>query len=165
MVELLGSNEGVYMVPAFVGLGVPYWDSNAKAAIVGMSRRSGKEHIVRAAIESTAYQIRDAIEMMGIESGICPKELRVDGGPTKDAFLMQFQADMLNLQVVNTEVSELSSMGSVYLAGLAVGIWKSREEIKQLRKQSITYIPRMNENMKEEYYQGWKKAVGKVLTK
>jgi glycerol kinase len=165
MVNLLSSNEGVYMVPAFVGLGVPYWDSDAKAAIVGMSRGSGKEHIVRAAIESTAYQIRDAIEMMWIESGICPKELRVDGGPTKDVFLMQFQADMLNLRVVNTEVSELSSMGSVYLAGLAVGIWRSREEIKQLRKQSITYIPAMDSNVREIYYQGWKTAVGKVLTK
>lgn len=165
MVNFLDSNEGVYLVPAFVGLGIPHWDSNARAAIVGITRGSGKEHIVRAAIESTAYQIKDAIDIMETESGIRPKELRVDGGPTKDAFLMQFQADMLNLQVINTKIEELSSMGSVYLAGLAVGLWKDKEEIKQLRKENQVYSPAMDEKLRDHYYEGWMIAVNRALSK
>lgn len=164
MANSLKSNDGVYMVPAFVGLGIPYWDSGARAAVVGLSRGSEKEHIVRAAIEATAYQIRDAVDRMETESGIRPKELRVDGGPTKDAFLMQFQADMLNLKVVSTEIAELSSMGSVYLAGLAVGLWKDKEEIKRLRKESGRYFPSMDEATRESLYDGWKTAVKRVLT-
>jgi len=164
MAGSLDGNGGVYMVPAFVGLGIPYWDSEARAAILGMSRGSRKEHIVRAAIESTAYQIKDAIDMMESESGIRPKELRVDGGPTKDGFLMQFQADMLNLKVVSTEISELSSMGSVYLAGLGIGLWKDKEEIKRLRKESRVYSPSMGEDLRNLYYGGWKTAVNRVLS-
>jgi len=164
MVNSLDSNDGVYMVPAFVGLGVPYWDSNARAAVVGMSRGSRKEHIVRAAVESTAYQIRDAIDMMESESGIRPKELRVDGGPTRDDFLMQFQADVLKLQVISTKVSELSSMGSVYLAGLATGLWRDKEEIKLLRKENQVYSPTMSEALRDHCYQGWKAAVNRVLS-
>lgn len=165
MVNSLPSNEGVYMVPAFVGLGIPHWDSEARAAVVGMSRGSRKEHIVRAAIESTAYQIRDAVDRMEQESGIRPKELRVDGGPTKDVFLMQFQADMLNLKVVSTEIAELSSMGSVYLAGMAVGLWKGKEGIKQLRKECQEYNPAMGDTFRAHCYDGWMTAVNKVLSK
>ncbi len=163
MVDSLDSNEGVYLIPAFVGLGIPYWDSNARAAVVGMSRGSRKEHIVRAAIESTAYQIKDAIDTITQEAGIQPKEVRVDGGPTRDAFLMQFQADMLDIQVAGAEIAELSSMGSVYLAGLAVGLWGSKEEIKRLRKACNVYSPAMDSRTRDELYQGWKAAVKRVL--
>ncbi|MDF2986405.1 MAG: carbohydrate kinase [Eubacterium sp.] len=163
MVDSLESNEGVYLIPAFVGLGIPYWDSNARAAVVGMSRGTRKEHVVRAAIESTAYQIKDAIDTMTQEAGIKPKEIRVDGGPTRDAFLMQFQADMLDIPVKGAETAELSSMGSVYLAGLAVGIWDSKEEIKSLRKDCSTYTPEMDSLKRGELYQGWKVAVKRVL--
>ncbi len=164
MVNSLDSNEGVYMVPAFVGLGIPHWDSDARAAVVGMSRGTRKEHLVRAAIESTAYQIKDAVDRMELESGIKTKELRVDGGPTKDEFLMQFQADMLNHKVVSTEIAELSSMGSVYLAGLAVGLWKSKEEIMQLRSEGQSYNPVMDKTTRDGYYEGWKASVSRVLT-
>lgn len=164
MADSLESNEGVYMVPAFVGLGIPYWDSDARAAVVGMSRSTRSEHIVRAAIESSAYQIRDAVDRMELESGIRPKELRVDGGPTKDDFLMQFQADMLNLKVVSTEIAELSSMGSVYLAGLAVGIWKNKEDIMQMRRESREYSPVRDEAYRARCYDGWKQAVNRVLS-
>jgi glycerol kinase len=165
MVSSIDNNEGVYMVPAFVGLGVPYWDPDARAAVVGMSRSSRKEHIVRAAIESTAYQIMDAINMMESESGIGPKELRVDGGPTKNVFLMQFQADILNLCVVCTENPELSAMGSAYLAGLAIGVWKDKEEIRNLRKETHIYYPSMPYELRKCYCREWKVAVKKVLTR
>ncbi len=163
MVNSLESNEGVYLIPAFVGLGIPYWDSNARAAVVGMSRGSRKEHVVRAAIESTAYQIKDAIDTMTQEAGIRPREVRADGGPTRDAFLMQFQADMLDIQVAGAEIAELSSMGSVYLAGLAVGLWDSKEEIKCLRKACNVYSPAMDSGMRDELYRGWRAAVKRVL--
>lgn len=165
MVNTLESNEGVYMVPAFVGLGIPHWDPDARAAVIGMSRGCRKEHIVRAAIESTAYQIRDAIDRITSESGILPKELRVDGGPTKDTFLMQFQADMLNLKLISTEIAELSSMGSVYLAGLAVKLWKDKDEIGRLRKISREYNPSMEESFRANCYDGWQRAVKRVLSK
>lgn len=163
MVETLDSNEGVYMVPAFVGLGIPYWDSKARASIIGMSRGTKKAHVIRAAIESTAYQIKDAIDTMIAASGIMPKELRVDGGPTRDNFLMQFQADMLEFQVVSTEISELSSMGSVYLAGMAIALWKDKEEISKLRKECKIYNPNMDDLTRNKYIEGWKLAVKKTI--
>jgi glycerol kinase len=163
MINSIKGNEGVYVVPAFTGLGIPYWDAYARAAIVGMTRGTNKNHIVRAAVESIAYQITDAVEVIKAESGIELKELRADGGPTDNKFLMQFQADMLNSNVAKAAVAELSSMGSVYLAGLGVGIWKSKEEIMKLRKASEVYSPRMEEALREKYYSGWKNAAQRVL--
>lgn len=163
MINSLKDNEGVYLVPAFTGLGVPYWDAYARAAIVGMTRRSNKNHIVRAAVESIAYQIRDAVEVIQAESGISLKELRVDGGATINKFLMQFQADILNARVVKSIVPELSIMGCAYIAGLGVGIWKSRDEIKSLRQDSEIYVPLMDEQLRERCYKGWKAAVRRVL--
>jgi glycerol kinase len=165
MADSVNDNEEVYLVPAFSGLGIPHWDAYARAAIVGMSRGSNKNHIVRAAVESMAYQVRDAIEVIQTESGIKLKELRVDGGATGNKFLMQFQADILKANVVKAEVAELSTMGSVYLAGLGVGIWKSKDEIKDLRKNSEVYLPAMKEEESEKYYAGWKRAVKRVLNK
>lgn len=165
MTNSIKDNEEVYLVPAFSGLGIPYWDAYARAAIVGMSRGSNKNHIVRAAVESMAYQVRDAIEVIQAESGVKLKELRVDGGATDNKFLMQFQADILNTKVAKSNVAELSIMGSVYLAGLAIGLWKSKNEIKTLRKNSEVLVAVMDEVAREKYYRGWKAAVKRVLDK
>ena len=164
LVKSLKDNEGVYMVPAFSGLGAPHWDTYARAAIVGLSRRSGREHIVRVALESTAYQIRDIVEIMGIESGIELKNLRINGGLTRNSFLVQFQSDILNICVEKLKVKDISVVGSAYLAGLGLGLWKSTEDIKELRGKSQSYSPTMDSSAREKYYEGWKSAVKKVLT-
>ncbi|MFT3950935.1 MAG: glycerol kinase GlpK [Oscillospiraceae bacterium] len=165
MMNAVSDNGNVYVVPAFSGLGIPYWDAYARAAIVGMSRGSNKNHIVRAAVESIAYQVKDAVEVVQTESAIKLKELRADGGPTTNRFLMQFQADLLDVKIAKSEVAELSAMGACYLAGLAVGIWKSVDEIKQFRKAAAVYTPNMDAQRREKYYAGWKDAVSRVLTK
>jgi glycerol kinase len=159
----VSDNQGVYFVPAFVGLGAPYWNSYARAAIMGISRNTGKAHFVRAALESIAYQVKDAVELMQSESKIHIKELRVDGGATANSFLMQFQSDILGAKVVVSNVAELSSMGSVYLAGLAVGIWNSVEEISRLNQENERYHPLMADETRNQYYQGWKQTVNCVL--
>jgi glycerol kinase len=158
------SNDGVYLIPAFVGLGAPYWDSDAKAAIIGMTRGTKKVHIVRAAEESIAYQIKDVVDLMAQESGILLKELRVDGGPTQDHFLMQFQADILNVNVVRNKIAELSALGSAYMAGLAVGIWKDRRELETLRIPDALFGSAMDCTTREKNYQGWKEAVRRSLS-
>lgn len=161
----VSDNEGVYLVPAFVGLGAPYWNSFARAAIMGINRNTGKAHFVRAALESIAYQVKDAVELMQSESTISIKELRVDGGATANGFLMQFQSDMLGAKVVVSNVAELSSMGSVYLAGLAVGIWNSVEEISRLNQENELYQPAMKHDTRDKYYHGWKQTVNSVLVR
>lgn len=165
LISNLKSNEGVYLIPAFSGLGIPYWNMNAKAAIVGMTRGVKKEHIIRAALESIAYQIKDAIDIMEEESGIAPKELRVDGGATSNKFLMQFQANLLGIKVIKTENEDLSALGSAYMAGLGINLWGSKDEIIKLRGNEYVYSP--NSNIKEEMdrlYSGWKSAVKMILT-
>lgn len=164
MAENLTDNESVYLVPAFAGIGVPYWDMEARGAVLGLSRKSNKNNLVRAALESTAYQVMDAIGLMKKGSGIKPVRLNADGGLTLSSFMMQFQADMLGFEVVTTKVSDLSLMGSVYLAGLAVGIWENTEQIKSLRKGDKIFTPKMKKETKKKYYNGWKAAVKKVLT-
>ncbi len=161
----LPDNQGVYLVPAFVGLGAPYWDPYARAAIMGISRNAGKAHFVRAALECIAYQVKDAIELMESESNITIKELKVDGGATSNQFLMQFQSDMLNSNVIASGVSELSSMGSVYLAGLGVGIWETIDEIILLNPENMVYEPIISDDVRDGYYQGWKQTVGRVIGK
>lgn len=161
----LSDNQGVYLVPAFVGLGAPYWDPSARAALVGMSRNTGKAHIIRAALECIAYQVKDVIELMQTESSIKIKELRVDGGATKNNFLMQFQADLLDTRVKASKVSELSAMGSFYLAGLAVGFWNSQEEIMKLNKENLFFEPTLTSEKKNKFYKGWRQAVGSILVK
>jgi glycerol kinase len=160
----INENEGVYLVPAFAGLGIPYWDMNARAAIVGMSKKTTRAHIARAAIESIAYQIKDAIDLMVSETNIKPKQLRADGGLTNSSIFMQFQADMLNIDVTNTEIEDLSLMGSAYLAGLGCGIWKNLDDIKNLRKKEKIFSPNMEEGSRKKYFYGWKESVKKVLT-
>jgi glycerol kinase len=158
-------NDGVYIVPAFVGLGAPYWDSEAKASITGINRGTQKAHIVRAAEESIAYQIKDVIDLMIQESGISLCELRVDGGPTKDNFLMQFQADMLNVTVVRNRIEELSALGSAYMASLAVGLWHDKQEIQNLRIQDAIFSSQMDDVARNRLYKGWQEAVRRTLSR
>lgn len=159
-------NEGVYLVPAFVGLGAPYWQADARAAITGMSRSTGRAHVVRAAVESIAYQVRDAVELLEAESGIPLRELRADGGASDNAVLMQFQADLLARPVVKSEVAELSAMGSIYLGGLGVGFWPSLDDIAAGpgRKHYRAYGPAMGPEERERQYAGWKRAVASVVS-
>ena len=159
----VSSTGGVYFVPAFTGLGAPYWDMYARGAIVGITRGTRREHIIRAAQESIAYQSMNLMEAMEKDTGVCFAELKVDGGASRDAFLMQFQADVLNKNVLRPVVRETTALGAAYLAGLAVGFWSGMEEIKQLWKCDVTFTPNMSEECRQEGKRGWAKAVGRSL--
>ncbi|MEY8354349.1 glycerol kinase GlpK [Lachnospiraceae bacterium 54-53] len=150
---------GVYVVPAFAGLGAPYWDQYARGTIVGVTRGTSKEQFIRATVESMAYQVYDLIEAMEQDSGIHLKQLRVDGGACANNFLMQFQADLLNAQIVRPECIETTALGAAYLAGLAVGYWRNREEIKKNWKVSREFDARMEEDTRKNLIKGWKRAV------
>ncbi|EHM69301.1 glycerol kinase GlpK [Staphylococcus epidermidis] len=153
------STEGVYMVPAFVGLGTPYWDSEARGAIFGLSRGTEKEHFIRATLESLCYQTRDVMEAMSKDSGIEVQNLRVDGGAVKNNFIMQFQADIVNSSVERPEIQETTALGAAYLAGLAVGFWDDKEDIRERWKLQTEFKPEMDEEQRHKLYSGWKKAV------
>ena len=159
----VNDTNGVYFVPAFVGLGAPYWDMNARGAIVGLTRGATRAHIVRAALEAMAYQTRDVIECMQKDSGIKAKELRVDGGATRNDFLCQFQADILGIPVVRPVITETTALGAAYLAGLAVGFWKNDKEIAAQWQQEKRFEPKMKKGERESLYEGWKQAVARVL--
>ncbi len=161
LAKKLGSNEGVYFVPAFVGLGAPYWDQFARGLIIGITRGTGREHLARATLEAIAYLTRDVIEEMEKLVGI--KELRVDGGATSNDFLMQFQADVLKRRVVRPVVKETTALGAAYLAGLAVGYWESLEEIKELWRAEKVFEPKMDDETREKLYRGWKEAVRRAM--
>jgi glycerol kinase len=151
--------NGVYLVPAFVGLGAPYWDMYARGTIVGLTRGVKREHIVRAALEAIAYQTRDVLEAMQKDSGINLQALKVDGGAVKNNFLMQFQSDILGVPVDRPVVNETTALGAAYLAGLAVGYWKGKAEIAQKWDVDRHFQPAMSVRKQEDLYQGWKKAV------
>ncbi|MFE7061652.1 glycerol kinase GlpK [Sutcliffiella sp. NPDC057660] len=153
------SSEGVYVVPAFVGLGTPYWDSEVRGAVFGLTRGTSKEHFVRATLESLAYQTKDVLTAMEQDSGISLKALRVDGGAVKNNFLLQFQSDMLGVDVERTTINETTALGAAYLAGLAVGFWKSEEEIASQWQVERSFEPKMSEGQQMELYDGWKKAI------
>ncbi|TCO75186.1 glycerol kinase GlpK [Marinisporobacter balticus] len=155
--------NGVYVVPAFVGLGAPYWDMYARGTIVGLTRGANKNHIIRATLESIAYQTRDVLEAMQEDSNIDLKALKVDGGAVANNFLMQFQSDILKVSVQRPEIIETTALGAAYLAGLAVGFWESKEEIAKKWNVDKTFTPEMNELEKEKLYTGWKKAVNRSL--
>lgn len=155
----VSSTDGVYVVPAFVGLGTPYWDSDVRGAVFGLTRGTSKEHFVRAVLESLAYQTRDVISAMEGDSGIELRTLRVDGGAVHNDFLMQFQSDILGVPVERPVVNETTALGAAYLAGLAVGYWKSQEEISELWARQHEFEPAMSEDVREQLYGGWKKAV------
>ena len=150
---------GVYMVPAFVGLGAPYWDSYARGTIVGLTRGSNFNHIVRATLESIAYQTKDVISCMERDSGIRTMELKVDGGASANNFLMQFQADILNLPTVRPRIIEATARGSAFLAGLAVEFWKDQDEIKDTFDVDRRFMPRMDDTKRQKLYKGWQRAV------
>jgi glycerol kinase len=153
------STEGVYVVPAFVGLGTPYWDSDVRGAVFGLTRGTKKEHFIRATLESLAYQTKDVLTAMEKDSGISLKALRVDGGAVKNNFLMQFQSDILNVPVERPVVNETTALGAAYLAGLAVGYWNNREEIASQWNLDRSFEPTMSEQERTNLYEGWKKAV------
>lgn len=155
----VSSTDGVYMVPAFVGLGTPYWDSDVRGAVFGLTRGTSKEHFIRATLESLAYQTRDVLSAMEQDSGIALKTLRVDGGAVQNNFLMQFQSDILNVPVERPIVSETTALGAAYLAGLAVGYWGSQEEIAKQWMIDKKFEPGMSDSEREKLYEGWKKAV------
>ncbi|WP_312469621.1 glycerol kinase GlpK [Neobacillus sp.] len=157
--DSVASTEGVYVVPAFVGLGTPYWDSDVRGAVFGLTRGTTKEHFVRATLESLAYQTKDVLTSMEADSGISLKALRVDGGAVANNFLMQFQSDVLNVPVERPEIRETTALGAAYLAGLAVGYWESQEEIATQWNMDQAFTPDMDEEVRENLYTGWKKAV------
>ena len=154
---------GVYLVPAFTGLGAPYWDMYARGALVGITRGTSRDHIIRAAQESIAYQVWDLADAMEKDTGISLKELNADGGASRDSFLMQFQADILDKPVCRPKIRETTALGAAYLAGLAVGFWSGREEIRALRQTDRLYQPDMDGKTRERLLRGWHKAVGRSL--
>jgi len=157
------SNDGLYFVPAFAGLFAPYWRPDARACIVGMTATHTRNHIVRAALESTAYQAKDVFDAIYADSNVCLKELRVDGGGTANNLLMQFQADMIGVPVIKPVIRETTSLGAAFAAGLAVGIWKNLDELKLLWKEEGKFIPKMEESERKKNLKGWEKAVSKSL--
>lgn len=154
---------GVYVVPAFTGLGAPYWDMYARGTILGLTRGTNKRHIIRATLESIAYQCRDVLEAMKLDSGIELNALKVDGGVSASNFLMQFQADVLNISVQRPVIRETTALGSAFLAGLGVGIWTSKEEIEQAWNLDEAYMPGENKKYYDSLYLRWKKAVEKSM--
>lgn len=155
-------NGGVYIVPAFTGLGAPHWDMYARGAIFGLTRGANRNHIIRAALEAIAYQSRDLIDAMQEDSGCKLTSIKVDGGASRNNLLMQFQADITGSEVVRPIITETTALGAAYLAGLAVGFWKYKEEIAKKWAVSQEYSPNLDEDVKEKLYRGWKKAVDRA---
>ena len=159
--ELAGSidsNDGVYLVPAFTGLGSPHWDPYARGTIVGLTRGAGRAHLARAALESMAYQTVDAVRAMEEASGVVLEELRADGGAVVNGWLMKFQADVLGVPVVVPEVPETTALGAAYLAGVATGGW-SESDVRSMWRQAARYEPSMSEDRRESLLDGWRRAL------
>ena len=152
-------NGGVYMVPAFTGLGAPYWNQHAKGMIIGLTRGSADAHIARAAVESIAYQSMDVLKAMEADAGISIKEVRVDGGATVNNHLMQFQADILNTKVIRPKITETTALGAAYLSGLAIGYWNDIKEIESYWQKEKVFEPGMNSDIRISHHKNWKKAI------
>ncbi len=164
--EKVGDTNGVYLVPAFTGLGAPHWDQYARGTMVGLTRGVNRDHIIRAALESIAYQTRDVLKAMeddAKDANIELKQLKVDGGAVANNFLMQFQSDILNVPVLRPDVIETTALGAAYLAGLAVGFWDNKEEITNRWSVDREFTPEMEEDRRENLYKGWRKAVTRSL--
>ncbi|TCD46616.1 glycerol kinase [Streptococcus sp. X16XC17] len=153
------NDDEIYVVPAFTGLGAPYWDSEARGAVFGLTRGSSKEDFVKATLQSIAYQVRDVIDTMQMDSGIDIQVLKVDGGAAMNNYLMQFQSDILGIDIARAKNLETTALGAAFLAGLAVGYWKDLEELKTLNETRELFTPTMNNARKEQLYKGWKRAV------
>ncbi len=156
------NSGGVYFVPAFVGLGAPYWDMYARGAIVGLTRGTNRNHIIRAALESIAYQTKDVLRAMEEDTGLHIKDLKVDGGASKNNFLMQFQADLLQTKVLRPLISESTALGAAFLAGLALGFWQDKKEILSSRQAEHSFVPLREKAEMDALYKGWQKAVTKA---
>jgi glycerol kinase len=150
--------EDVYVVPAFAGLGAPYWDAKAKGAIYGLTLDTGKAEIIKGTLDALAYQTKDVLLAMQKEEGIELKKLQVDGGASANNYLMQFQADILNVPVEKPKMIEVTALGAAFLAGLKAGVWK-KEDINKLNKTETTYLPNMDEELRVKKYSGWLDAV------
>ncbi len=158
-------NSGIYFVPAFSGLFAPYWDKNARGIITGLTRYSNRAHIARAALEATAYQTRDILNAMERDSLITPPSLKVDGGMINNEFLMQFQADILGIEILRPRICETTSLGAAYAAGLAVHFWKSLKELRDNWKIDKVFRPQLSEKVREKLYDGWLEAVNKSFSR
>ena len=159
--QKVSDNGGVYLVPAFTGLGAPHWDMYARGAIVGLTRGTKREHIIRAAQESIAYQVADLVRAMEADTCLPMNTLKADGGASRDRFLMQFQADIIGREVRRPAIRETTALGAAYLAGLATGVWGSTDEIKHLWMCDNTFQPKMAREDSEQLLAGWHKAVGR----
>jgi len=162
--KLVPDTGGVYVVPAFTGLCAPYWDTYARGIIIGITRGTTREHIIRATLESLAYRTRDIIDAMSSDSGIVPQTIIVDGGAANNDFLMQFQADILGVAVLRPKNTEAASIGTAYLAGLAMGFWKNKKEIEKKRNIERTFEPKLPKNKRDKLYYNWKRAVERSLS-
>ena len=154
---------GMYILPAFTGLGAPYWNAYARGTVVGLTRGCGKEHFIRAALEAIAYQSTDVMHAMEEDAGVKLKSLKVDGGASANDFLMGFQADILDTEVVRPKCIETTALGAAYLAGLATGYWKDKAEIRENWQQGMCFAPSMDEEKRRSLRKGWKKAVACAL--
>ncbi len=152
-------NYGVVVVPAFAGLGTPYWDSEAKGAIFGLTRATNKNHITRATLESLAYQTKDIVDCMAKDSGISPASLKVDGGAAMNNFLMQFQSDILDIEIIRPKVAESTALGAAFISGLAVSFYKNLDEIKQIVQRDQSFYPKMDKDVRDKLYHRWQVAI------
>ena len=159
MAKKVHGTHGCYVVPAFTGLGAPHWDQYARGTIVGLTRGTNKYHIIRATLESIAYQVCDVIDAMRADANLNLSALKVDGGASANNFLMQFQADMMDVPVKRPQCVESTAIGAAYLAGLAVGYWKSKEEVMNNQKIDSNFFPEMEKEEREKKRKGWNKAV------
>ncbi|MFH1478734.1 MAG: glycerol kinase GlpK [Candidatus Omnitrophota bacterium] len=160
----ISDNKGVYFVPAFVGLGAPYWDQDARGAIFGLTRGVAKEHLVRAALEAMCYQTKDVLLAMEKDSGLKIKNIKIDGGASANDFLCQFQSDILGISVVRPRVTETTSQGAAFLAGLYIGYWKNLQDIKKIWKKDKIFRPGLSSKKRKTLYDGWLKAIKRTLT-
>tara|TARA_E500000331_G_C16976263_1_gene591521 strand:- start:13 stop:735 length:723 start_codon:yes stop_codon:yes gene_type:complete len=161
LAQTVDDNGGVYFVPAFAGLGAPHWDQYARGTMVGLTRGSNAGHIARAALEGIAYQVADVVKAMEKDAGLKLKELRVDGGASLNNLLMQFQSNLLGVPVLRPKVSETTALGAAYLAGLAVGYWKDKEDIAVQWQVDTQFDPKMNLKQVKKLTLGWQKALGR----
>ena len=150
---------GVYLVPAFTGMGAPYWDMYARGILVGLTRGTGREHIIRAALESIAFQSADLMAAMEKDTGVALTELRTDGGASRNNFLMQFQADVLDKKVCRSAIGETTALGAAYLAGLAAGVWRDTEELRDIWSADRVFVPELDTAHRERILRDWHRAV------
>ena len=165
LAQTLESNEGVYLVPAFVGLGAPYWDMYARGAMYGLTRNSDKRHFARASLEAVAYQSYDILQAMEKDINLPLSQMMVDGGASSSKFLMQFQADIAKMTLIRPKITETTALGAAYLAGLAVGVWASIEVLQKKHQIETVFYPSKAEAWRKENYSGWQEALKKTLEK